>query len=320
MRTTGSWKSRRGRRGTSGMGLCLLPVLAPLVGGLLLLAALAGAAGAQVPGATYKGTTSRGGLVGLEVSADGGTVTHISFYLTLPCGSAFSTSGLGGHAIVDHAFSYNDETDPNLTYSGSFSGQRVQGTLSYRSPSDSSCNVDLTWTAGVVHTLTVIVVGASPTVSGTGEVFIDPPGMTCGGIEKTCSEQFSGSVTLTARPGTRYFVGWSGAGCTGTGKCRLQMDADKSVTATFKQWTGKITKHPGKRTTTRTATFAFTSSVRGATFKCNLDQARSFKPCASPKTYRNLAPGPHFFEVQAYRAGRKGPLASYNWTVLAHTA
>ena len=53
----------------------------------------------------------------------------------------------------------------------------------------------------------------------------------------------------------------------------------------------------------RKATFKFASSEPGSKFACKLD-VKSFKPCASPKTYRKLAPGKHVFRVKARdRAG-----------------
>jgi hypothetical protein len=53
---------------------------------------------------------------------------------------------------------------------------------------------------------------------------------------------------------------------------------------------------PGKRR----ATFAFLSS-EPASFSCKLD-ARPFATCGSPKTYKNLKPGRHSFEVTAVDA------------------
>jgi hypothetical protein len=85
-----------------------------------------------------------------------------------------------------------------------------------------------------VPTLTVKIAGR-----GWGEVDSDPDGITC--AEGTCTSTFSPTqvVTLTAIPGqsgpfepVATFAGWSGA-CHGTGKCKLTMVGDKSVTATF---------------------------------------------------------------------------------------
>jgi hypothetical protein len=53
----------------------------------------------------------------------------------------------------------------------------------------------------------------------------------------------------------------------------------------------------------RRATFSFASGERGSTFLCKLDRRR-FARCASPKTYKKLAPGRHVFRVKARdRAG-----------------
>ena len=67
--------------------------------------------------------------------------------------------------------------------------------------------------------------------NGSGEVTSSPSGIDCGA---TCSEVFfSGTqITLTATAdASSTFAGWSGA-CTGT-DCRITLDADDIVTATF---------------------------------------------------------------------------------------
>jgi hypothetical protein len=68
--------------------------------------------------------------------------------------------------------------------------------------------------------------------TGGGTVTSSPSGISCG---TTCSRSFSGgtNVTLTAVPASgSVFAGWSGS-CTGTGSCVVQINNDKSVTATF---------------------------------------------------------------------------------------
>lgn len=47
--------------------------------------------------------------------------------------------------------------------------------------------------------------------------------------------------------------------------------------------------------------FRFKSNEKGATFQCRLDR-RKFKPCRSPRTYKNLADGKHRFRVRAIDA------------------
>jgi uncharacterized repeat protein (TIGR02543 family) len=71
------------------------------------------------------------------------------------------------------------------------------------------------------------------TGTGTGTILSNPAGIDCG---TTCSSKFTQGtpVTLTAAPlAGSSFVGWRGAGCTGTGTCTVIMDADNKVTAKF---------------------------------------------------------------------------------------
>lgn len=49
------------------------------------------------------------------------------------------------------------------------------------------------------------------------------------------------------------------------------------------------------------ATFFLRANEGGSTFRCKLDK-RAYAPCASPKTYRNLRPGPHVLKVTAVDA------------------
>jgi Divergent InlB B-repeat domain len=70
--------------------------------------------------------------------------------------------------------------------------------------------------------------------TGAGAVVSEPNGLDCGGI---CVGHFTDGemVTLTAVPsGHSTFVGWSGAGCSGTGACEVEAgEATKTVTASF---------------------------------------------------------------------------------------
>jgi hypothetical protein len=55
----------------------------------------------------------------------------------------------------------------------------------------------------------------------------------------------------------------------------------------------KIKKH--------NVTIKFSSDQSGSTFLCKLDKGK-FAKCKSPKTYKNLKPGKHKFEVKATNA------------------
>jgi Acetyl xylan esterase (AXE1) len=60
----------------------------------------------------------------------------------------------------------------------------------------------------------------------------------------------------------------------------------------------RIDAAPSKRTKRRSATFRFSSSDVGSTFRCKLDR-RAFKRCTSPKRYGNVSFGSHVFKVLA---------------------
>lgn len=78
-----------------------------------------------------------------------------------------------------------------------------------------------------LYTLTVNKAG-----TGSGTVTSNPAGINCG---SDCDHTYSSGedVTLSATPSPdSVFAGWSGA-CTGTGTCILNLNGNKSVTATF---------------------------------------------------------------------------------------
>ena len=77
-----------------------------------------------------------------------------------------------------------------------------------------------------------------------------------------------------------------------------------------------ITSAPANPTTSTSATFVFSSTTSGASYRCALDAA-SFAACSSPRTYTGLAVGSHQFQVEAVRKGRTSPRASYSWTITA---
>ena len=71
------------------------------------------------------------------------------------------------------------------------------------------------------------------TGSGSGTMTSFPAGIDCGA---TCSQAYPNGtiVTLTATPAAgSLFAGWTGGGCSGTGKCVSTLGGNTSVTATF---------------------------------------------------------------------------------------
>ncbi len=79
----------------------------------------------------------------------------------------------------------------------------------------------------------------------------------------------------------------------------------------------RIDRHPGKRTVSRVARFAFSASESGARFRCKRDR-RPYGLCRSPRVYRNLKPGWHVFRVAAIGANGKADQtpAVFSWKVL----
>jgi hypothetical protein len=77
-----------------------------------------------------------------------------------------------------------------------------------------------------------------------------------------------------------------------------------------------ITKGPAATTTSKTASFSFTSNEAGAHFTCKLDKSMA-KACKSPKRYAQLAVGRHKLTVDAInRAGLKDATpATRSWTI-----
>jgi len=71
------------------------------------------------------------------------------------------------------------------------------------------------------------------TKAGTGTVTSAPAGIDCG---SSCAASFTTgtAVSLTATPTAGWvFMGWSGAGCAGTGSCSLTLTTATTVRATF---------------------------------------------------------------------------------------
>jgi large repetitive protein len=71
---------------------------------------------------------------------------------------------------------------------------------------------------------------------------------------------------------------------------------------------------PAAFSSSRTATFAFSTGAVGATFECKLDQ-EAFAACTSPHEYADLADGVHNFQVRATDAGGIGSPIGHTWTI-----
>jgi hypothetical protein len=81
-----------------------------------------------------------------------------------------------------------------------------------------------------------------------------------------------------------------------------------------------ITAHPPQQGTRNQVSFKFRSSEPGSMFACKMD-AKPYKPCSSPKSYR-LVNGRHIFKVRATdQAGNTDPTpAVYGFKILPDKA
>jgi hypothetical protein len=112
------------------------------VAGVMALAATPAHAH-HIPGAIYRGMTVTGGMVEVDVSADGAAVTRLmAANVPSSCGGMISKSFTGSLPIVNHAFS-SDPADA-VRFEGSFpAAGQVTGSLL-----QASCpNPAATWTA-----------------------------------------------------------------------------------------------------------------------------------------------------------------------------
>jgi large repetitive protein len=77
--------------------------------------------------------------------------------------------------------------------------------------------------------------------------------------------------------------------------------------------TPSITQKPAPLANSKSASFSFTVNEPG-TVECKLDAA-PFETCTSPKSYANLAEGPHTFTVKATDPATNSRETSHQWTV-----
>jgi hypothetical protein len=159
----------------------------------------------------------------------------------------------------------------------------------------------------IQRTLTINVAGHGSVKQG--------PATLCTDTSDPCSIQYDDGTTpdITAQAASgETFLGWSGA-CTGTGTCSPLMNADKSLTATFRDSTPPPvptitsppanTEVPAGSTLTSTQPFGFTTSGDTASTRCRVDSVGT-NPCTSPFPYgtSGVTLGRHTFKVLAQDA------------------
>jgi hypothetical protein len=182
----------------------------------LTLAALGCGDSSQAPATTL--------LVVVRAGTGSGAVS--SSVAGIDCGSDCSEAFPEGTVVV-----LTGTPAPGSAFSG-WSGGSCSGT--------GACMVTLTATTSVTATFTLnrYPLTVSRSGNGAGRVVSIPTGIDCG---SDCGESYDHgtSVTLTAGPSTgSTFVGWSGAGCSGSEACAVNVTGATAVTATF-----ELTRH-----------------------------------------------------------------------------
>jgi hypothetical protein len=156
--------------------------------------------------------------------------------------NAITSAGAGAGSVTSSPAGINCGTDCSETYlSGTSvtltavpaSGSAFSGWSGAGCSGTSNCTLTIAGATSV--TATFVRQGFTLTVnkSGNGTVTSDLSGIDCG---STCSASYAGgpSVTLTPTPASgATFLGWTGAGCSGTSSCTIIMTADATVTAAF---------------------------------------------------------------------------------------
>jgi hypothetical protein len=140
----------------------------------------------------------------------------------------FGTTGSPAHTTVSTALPFSDNTshDVSVGLTGLTAGTHYCAQLIATNGSGEGDGGTVDWTQP--FSLTVSRAG-----TGSGTVTSSPVGINCGA---TCAKTFAPGtqVTLTGSPAAgSAFAGWSGGGCSGTGTCKVTLNANTAVTATF---------------------------------------------------------------------------------------
>jgi len=188
-------------------------------------------------------------------------VVHTTYTITASAGSNGSISP-SGTITVNYGSNQTFTITPNTRYrvvNVLVDGSSVGAVTTYTF-SNVTANHTISATFSNTYNLTVTKAG-----TGSGTVTSSPAGINCG---SRCSAAYNNgtSVTLTASKNTdSFFAGWSGGGCSGTGTCKVTMNADKTVTATFTQYITVTVPNGSEswtRGTTQTITWQYAGSPR----------------------------------------------------------
>jgi alpha-tubulin suppressor-like RCC1 family protein len=155
------------------------------------------------------------------------------------------------------------------------------------------------------------------TLTGAGQGAIGGPGILCpSGCEAHYPQGQIENLRVEPRPGSA-FAGFSSGPCTGTATlCRVRLDQDQSLTATFGPPKGTAIDQAKVNSAKKSAVFTFSAPGAITGFECELIRPRPhrrkrkahrpparpkprFSGCTSTKTFKRLAPGRYTFKVRA---------------------
>jgi hypothetical protein len=168
----------------------------------------------------------------VNLAGDGdGTVTGTGINCFNGAGADCTETYAGGTVITLTA-----TADTGSTFTG-WNGSGCSGT--------GNCEITMSQSRAVEASFTLIQYELSVSIAGNGSgvVLSDPEGISCtsGGGNCTVLYNYGTNVTLAADAESgSLFTGWSGAGCSGTGDCVVEMTAALSVQATFTEGNYKI--------------------------------------------------------------------------------
>jgi glucose/arabinose dehydrogenase len=166
---------------------------------------------------------------------------------------------------------------------------------------------------------------AMPAILGSQQVLSAPATAQLGGVTYAWTGWSDGGArihTVTANaPGTYVATyeatgqggggGGSGGGGEGGGGAGGGGTSEESSTVSRP----KLTRHPAKRTKSRTARFGFAAGDDDAEFLCKLDKG-PYRKCHSPRLYRHLKPGSHSFAVLVTDGETESKPVKFSWKVL----
>jgi hypothetical protein len=197
------------------------------------------------------------------------------------------------------------------------------GTHTFRARAiDAAGNTDgspatYTWTIDQAPPATTIITGPSNPTSSTSATFTFNSSE--GGSTFECSLDGAAFAACTS---PRSYSGLTEGGHTFEVRATDAAGNTDASPATH-SWTidvtapeTTITAGPPSLSNSASASFSFSSSEAGSTFRCSLDGG-TFSPCTSPASYAGLSAGAHTFRVRASDAAANTDAtpATYSWTI-----